>query len=117
MHSYDSQQEEIILIKSNYKIANHGYLTFLFLKNGKPFEKKAYTYDIDEKFGNVNIGFLKHDKVDSNFNLNDFSNSKQWNKKHIGTYREKIFSKIDKQFLFMSNEEKLSLMHSLSQNH
>lgn len=112
----EDQDKEDILIHTQSKTINHGYINFLFFENHSPSLLKVYSYSIDIKKNNFYVSLIESIKVSSNYDTNNYKSTKEWNEKQKNTYREKYFKVIHNNFLTLTNREKFHLIDSIAKN-
>lgn len=117
-YSQETKCQELVLIKHNYKIINHGIFSFYTVNDNQTVSKVIFNYSLDLKKKSFVIGVESKDTlcintVAKNY-LKDYSKSDVWNRNRLGTSAEKYFTIFHEDFLIWSNLEKLDFFMQAS---
>ncbi|MCF8218304.1 MAG: hypothetical protein K9J21_04925 [Bacteroidales bacterium] len=106
-----ANMQDSVLIKHDCKIIEHGFFSFYTFDDDKAIIKNVFSYSLNLKKQTSVVTFIESDtiKVDSmaKNSTEGFYNSKEWNKKRIGTSVEKYFLLFHPEFLKWNNAQKL----------
>ena len=117
-YSPKANSQELVFMKHNCKIINHGYFTFRTMNDNQTINKVTFSYSLDLKKKSYTIMFLSKDTlcvnaVDKNY-LKGYCESDVWNRNRLGTSVEKYFTIFHKDFLIWNNSEKLDFFKQVS---